>query len=86
MNRTTNFFRKQRKGDSTASTAVQSPVGSLNEDPNKAVNEYENGNEKQLSGKKIPSLTIRTFIMTILVSMGGFIFGSCSLPAMTRGD
>jgi hypothetical protein len=80
MNRTTNFFRKQRKGDSAASTAVQSPTGSF-EDANKAVNQYENGHEKKLSGKAIPSLTIRTFVMTILVSMGGFIFGLFSTRA-----
>jgi len=66
-------FLNKKKHDadhSNATTAVPSPNHSMDEQ----LSNEENGKKgKKLN--KIPNITVRTIIMTILVAMGGFIFG-----------
>ena len=80
MNRL-NLFKRNAADSSAATTTVPSPSQSINHDGTKDVSETEKGNGGLIKGK-IPSVTIRTVIMTLCVSMGGFIFGpylSCVL-------
>jgi len=71
------FLNRNRAGDeSNASTAVPSPNHSLHDDHVHDGNSQtggRGGNKVKLA--KIPNITMRTFVMTILVAMGGFIFG-----------
>jgi hypothetical protein len=69
-----NPFSKKAADGSAATTTVPSPSQSINHDATKDVNESEKGNGGRVKSA-IPSVTTRTIIMTILVSMGGFIFG-----------
>lgn len=64
-----NLFNHDRHADSTVSTAVNSNANSM-EIPAAA-------GEKQgrSSIKDLPRVTLKTIFMTILVAMGGFIFG-----------
>ena len=62
-----NIFKKN-------TAAAPSPSDSVLHDSSN-VSETEKGNGGLITGK-IPTVTIRTVIMTLCVSMGGFIFGS----------
>ncbi|KAG9238457.1 MFS sugar transporter-like protein [Amylocarpus encephaloides] len=68
------FFSKQRNANlgSGVSTAVPSAAHSMDGSPGTPVNQ-----EKGHSGNtgKAPHVTVRTIVMTLLVAMGGFIFG-----------
>jgi len=67
--------KKHDANHSNATTAVPSPNHSMEaSNRDKQLADEENGKKgKKLA--KIPNITIRTIIMTILVAMGGFIFG-----------
>ena len=70
------FFGKKHDADhSTATTAVPSPNHSM--DASHRDEHLSNEEKGKKGGKlaKIPNVTVRTIVMTILVAMGGFIFG-----------
>ncbi|TVY29569.1 High-affinity fructose transporter [Lachnellula hyalina] len=67
-----NIFKKNTAANGNA---APSPSESVVHDSSKDVSETEKGNGGLITGK-IPTVTIRTVIMTLCVSMGGFIFGS----------
>lgn len=79
MNRLNPFKKNAAAADGNAATpAAPSPSQSVDvHDATKDVSESEKGNGGLITGK-IPTVTIRTVIMTLCVSMGGFIFGSYS--------
>lgn len=72
MNRINPF--KRNVNNDTGSSDAPSPSDSVHDDNNKYVDQYEKDGGGLVSGK-IPSITIRTVVMTALVSFGGFIFG-----------
>ena len=68
--------KKKHDGDSSnATTAVPSPNHSM--ENNHRDNDLSHEEKGKTGGKlgKIPNITARTIVMTILVAMGGFIFG-----------
>jgi MFS transporter, SP family, sugar:H+ symporter len=66
-------FGNRHAADSTTSTAVPSPTNSV--DIPAVGKDAEKGNGKKLVGLPSVGFTLRTVVMTILVAMGGFIFG-----------
>lgn len=71
------FNKKKRNASSSStSTAVPSVNGRNN-------NNIDHVSEKPTTpvaddatlSKKVPTVTLKTFFMTILIAMGGFIFG-----------
>ena len=71
------FFSKKHDADhSNATTAVPSPDHSVVDHPrdHQQLSKEEDGKKGGKLGK-IPNVTMRTIVMTILVAMGGFIFG-----------
>jgi SP family sugar:H+ symporter-like MFS transporter len=71
-----NFGRNRNADTSAASTAVNSmdvpraPMEPVTADGSRNIVSPEKGHSQ-----KVPVLTLRTFLMAILVAMGGFIFG-----------
>ncbi|KAG9244846.1 MFS sugar transporter-like protein [Calycina marina] len=70
------FFGKKQTGDhSNATTAVPTPNHSMEASQrDQQVAMEEQGKASKLGGK-VPAVTFRTVFMTLLVAMGGFIFG-----------
>jgi hypothetical protein len=66
-------FGRRHAADSTSSTAVPSPTNSV--DIPAVGKDAEKGNGQKLVGLPSVGVTLRTVVMTILVAMGGFIFG-----------
>jgi SP family sugar:H+ symporter-like MFS transporter len=67
------FGSNRHEAHSTTSTAVPSTANSM--DIPAAAGDPEKGNGQQKDGIFSVGVTLRTVIMTILVAMGGFIFG-----------
>lgn len=63
---------KSRKGKENLSTPTSNPSLSNQQDENGAVYDAEKTGEEDNS--PYPRLTFRTFVMTVLAAMGGFVF------------